>query len=185
MPLRINASMSDGLDEGAYLPTDTAIGDDVVVWVAPDTDSDYVELTYHLLKTGPSGDVLAWWVQDQGRWMFSDDERVPEQLRGRTVTDLTVSPQPAPVTMNDLHALTEITDAAIHCYRVRRLMPGTDNVIEGVARSIGDERGNFLRRDQDCRDGYLRVSGLFEYFWPVQELMPQIHEATFVVQRGE
>lgn len=87
------------------------------------------------------------------------------------------------VTPNDLHALSTITDAAIHCYRVARLMPSGD-VIEGVARSIGDENGNFLKSDEDVRDGYLRVSGTFEYFWPIRELMPQIHDSTFVVQRG-
>lgn len=89
----------------------------------------------------------------------------------------------AMVTMADLHALSEITDACIHGRKVARLIDG-DNVIEGVARSIGDENGNFLRRDEDVRNGYLRVSGTFEYFWPIRELMPQIHDSTFVVQRG-
>lgn len=89
------------------------------------------------------------------------------------------------VTMNDLHALTEIVDACIHGYKVARLMPDGSTVIEGVARSIGDEQGNFLRRDEDVRNGFLRVSGVFEYFWPVRELMPQVHGAEFVVRRGE
>lgn len=88
------------------------------------------------------------------------------------------------VTLDDLHALSEITDACIHGYRVARLMESGE-VLEGVARSIGDERGNFLRRDEDVRAGYLRVSSMFEHFWPIRELMPLVKRSEFVVRRGE
>jgi hypothetical protein len=43
-------------------------------------------------------------------------------------------------------------------------------LIEGTARSIGDENGNF-EFDEDVRDLYLRVSGTFEFFLPIEDVL--------------
>lgn len=83
-----------------------------------------------------------------------------------------------PLTMTDAVHLEIVLSAAQGNKYVARLID--DKVVHGTARSIGDERGNFLTNQEDIRDGYLRVSGTFEFFWPVAELMDEAGEGTFV-----
>ena len=55
-------------------------------------------------------------------------------------------------------------------------------VYVGLARSIGDERGNFGGRDDDIRDEYLRVTLLlgFDVAWPMSELLSEVGSGYFV-----
>lgn len=83
-----------------------------------------------------------------------------------------------------LTALIDISEACVHGYRVVRVLPD-DRVIEGTARSLGDERGNFMHHD-DVRDKYMRVTTMIgEMFWPVSELIPQVLTGTFFVRRHQ
>jgi len=84
------------------------------------------------------------------------------------------------LTMRDLVALEVIATAAERCARVARVLP-SGTPVYGTARSIGNDRGAFLGRDEDVRDGYLRVTTRegFETFWPVRELMPLVHSGEF------
>jgi hypothetical protein len=79
-----------------------------------------------------------------------------------------------PLTIRQAVDLATICEAAIHSWHVARLVD--NNIIEGTARSIGDDRGYFAGPEDDIRDCYLRVttrSG-FEAFWPVAELVPEV-----------
>lgn len=84
------------------------------------------------------------------------------------------------LTMTQLVQLETIAGAAQRTAKVAR---ATDDgeVLYGIARSIGDERGMFLGHDTDIRDGYLRVTSRagFEHFWPVAELMREVSDGLF------
>lgn len=84
------------------------------------------------------------------------------------------------LTVRDAVALGSICDAAIHGRKVSWLLSNSE-VLTGVARSIGDERGNFAREDEDIRDCYLRVSATFEHFLPVSEVLIMYRDGTFIV----
>lgn len=86
------------------------------------------------------------------------------------------------LTIADAVDLAAIIGAAQRTAPVARLMESGD-VIYGTARSIGDERGNFLHEDEDVRDGLLRVTSTmgWEHFWPVRDLMPEVRSGEFVV----
>lgn len=84
-------------------------------------------------------------------------------------------------TLRDAGAISPILEAAIGNKRVRRLVD--ERIIEGTARSVGDDRGNHARRDEDVRDLYLRVTTVhgWEAFWPVAELMRDVEQGLFAV----
>lgn len=88
-----------------------------------------------------------------------------------------------PVTMRDIGALQTIVEAAQGNRRVKRLLEDIDLIVEGTARSIGDERGYFLGRDEDVRSGFLRVTTTtgMETFWPVTDLMIDANRGYFVL----
>ena len=79
-----------------------------------------------------------------------------------------------PLTVGQTVALSTLVEASIHYWHVARLVDG--NIIEGTARSIGDDRGNHAGPEDDIRDCYLRVTTTwgFEAFWPVAELIPEV-----------
>jgi hypothetical protein len=56
--------------------------------------------------------------------------------------------------------------------------------VRGTARSIGDDCGNFAGRDDDVRDCSLRVTtdAGIEVFWPVAELIADVHTGMFVLE---
>jgi|tagenome__1003787_1003787.scaffolds.fasta_scaffold20985677_10 hypothetical protein len=85
------------------------------------------------------------------------------------------------LTMADLTALETISRAAITCARIAWVDRVTGRINYGTARSIGDENGNFLRRDKDVRDGFLRITtrGGWEHFVRVRDLMPLVHSGHF------
>ena len=93
-----------------------------------------------------------------------------------------------PLSVSDVVALATITGAAASTARVARFMPEDSplagSVVQGTARSVGDERGNFLGAGEDVRDAYLRVTtrGGMECFWPVRELMADVESGTFAAE---
>lgn len=86
------------------------------------------------------------------------------------------------LTLTDLVALETIAGVAQRCAKVARYDKNSGDVVYGHARHIcRDTLGNFLRGDEDVRDGLLRVtlrSG-FEAFWPVRELMQDVGKGEF------
>jgi hypothetical protein len=85
------------------------------------------------------------------------------------------------LTLTDALAVAELISYAQRNAKVARLTEG-GRVVYGTARSIGDQRGNFLLNTEDVRDGYLRVTSRIgvEYFWPVRELMAEYLTSEFV-----
>lgn len=81
--------------------------------------------------------------------------------------------------MRDLTTLAMVAECAQQNRRVRFLASNSGNVVEGVARSIGDEQGNFLREDEDVRDGFLRISSTMEWFLPVRDVMQMLRDGSF------
>lgn len=79
-----------------------------------------------------------------------------------------------PLSSRAVLALAWVIHAAEREAPVRRLT-GDGDVIEGVARRlvISPDNSAFPGRGHDVRDCYLRVSGTFERFWPVAELVEQ------------
>ena len=84
------------------------------------------------------------------------------------------------LTIPDLFALAAIGQAASGKDKVSRLVG--DDIIEGTARSIGDDRGSFLAAGSDVRDAFLRVTTLagWEAFWPVADLVEEHKVGYFV-----
>jgi len=86
------------------------------------------------------------------------------------------------LTTADALAIATILDAAHSGRRVSWLVSG-GHVITGVARHIvRDDSFNFLRGDEDVRDGYLRVSDLFERLLAVTDVIEWIKAGTFTVE---
>jgi hypothetical protein len=87
------------------------------------------------------------------------------------------------LTASDVLALATIIDAAHQGRRVWRVDADYDNRMEGVARHLvhDPERATFLASTDDVRDAWLRVTVTFEHFWPVAELVADIHNGRFGV----
>lgn len=86
------------------------------------------------------------------------------------------------LTVSDVVALGAIVNAAHTTAKVARLVENND-VLYGHARSIGDERGAFIRATEDVRGVFLRVtltSG-FEAFWPVREVVAAYKAGEFFI----
>lgn len=94
------------------------------------------------------------------------------------------TPQTRPFSLLALSSISPIVDAAQRGAKVRILM-GDDPefILEGTARSLGDENGNFATTEDDVRDLFLRVTSLtgFEHFIPVSELMVKVSEGAFAI----
>ena len=85
------------------------------------------------------------------------------------------------LTINEVTSLAEIVG---WCQRNDRLMWLDDrgDVAYGTARSIGDERGNFLARGDDVRDAYVRITTAmgWEWFVLVAEVIERQQAGTMV-----
>jgi hypothetical protein len=90
-----------------------------------------------------------------------------------------------PLTMSDLTSLQVIAQAAETNSRVSWVTDGP--VLHGTARSIGDERGNFLSGKDDVRDGFLRITSKtgFEYFLPVTQLIHMVRDGYLALDSWE
>ncbi len=85
-----------------------------------------------------------------------------------------------PVTISDVIDLGVIVRAAQGSHLVARVVD--DRTLVGTARSIGTYEGQ-AAHGADVRGQYLRVtlSGGFDAYWMVSELMRDVAEGTFVV----
>lgn len=79
----------------------------------------------------------------------------------------------------DACRIADIVRAAQGNRPVTRLV--NDQVISGIARSIGDENGNLSQATDDVRDLFLRVTSThgWEHFWRVSELMEELVDGAF------
>ena len=85
------------------------------------------------------------------------------------------------LTTADALAVATILDAVRRGARVSWLVG--DHVNSGVVRHIVEgDSFNFLRGDEDVRDGYLRVSDLFERLLAVTDVIEWIKAGTFAVE---
>lgn len=83
-----------------------------------------------------------------------------------------------------LTALRILQDAVVRGARVEWFPNGDttfSKTCDGVARSFAHEHGGFLNDNDDVRDEYVHVSGIFEYWLPVRDVMSWIHDGVFVV----
>jgi hypothetical protein len=82
--------------------------------------------------------------------------------------------------ISDACDLAAIIHMAQGTQKVARLLDSGD-VVYGTARSIGTENGGFAGGGDDVRDAFLRVtlSGGFEAFWPVSDLLPLVRTGEF------
>lgn len=89
------------------------------------------------------------------------------------------------LTIGDVIALANIIRYAQGERRVVRIMPdggpNAGEILRGTARSIGNDRGNFLATGEDVRDAYLRVTldTGWEAFWLIGELIGENSEGYF------
>lgn len=124
--------------------------------------------------------VAQYYDADMKLWFDIGDSRATrEDAEQHLKAELAREPHPA-LTHGALTALSMIAGAAEGNHRVGRTIDGT--VFTGTARSIGDADGRSLRQ-RDVRDGYLRVTldgGGVDAYWPVVDLMGEVHEGTFV-----
>lgn len=79
-----------------------------------------------------------------------------------------------PLTTHAVRALDAIVRAVATGARVRRLIDGGD-LFEGTVRTlvISPDNPSVPTAEDDIRGCYLHVSGTFEHYWPVFELMAQ------------
>lgn len=84
--------------------------------------------------------------------------------------------------MRTLSALADMSDAAVHAYRLRWAV-GDSVIADGVVRAFTRENGASIHADDDVRDAYLWVSGTSEYFVPVRALIDLMGEDLAVVIR--
>lgn len=84
------------------------------------------------------------------------------------------------LTIRDAVDLAAVIGACQHGSKVRWLTESGD-VMEGVARSIGNDSGGFLLPDQDVREAYLRISAGMEIFWPMSKVLAMYRERTLVI----
>lgn len=86
-----------------------------------------------------------------------------------------------PFTIADTVHIETIMHAAQQGARVRWLDNG--DLREGVARCIAHDGGGFLQSDEDVRDGFLHVSGMFEQWLPVTKLLGMVERGEFGIER--
>lgn len=98
-----------------------------------------------------------------------------------TAQDQWVSQRSTILTVTDaVHLATAIRWAQTNA-KVRWLNESGD-IQEGTARSLGDERGNFLTADDDVRDGFFRITTTMggEVFLPVVDVIRMVRNTTMV-----
>lgn len=87
------------------------------------------------------------------------------------------------LTGRDAITLGQIVSACQRNQRVEWLVHGGPNTMDGVARAITDENGNFLPLDVDVRDGFVWISATFEHFLPVRDVMRMVRHGEMALTR--
>ena len=79
--------------------------------------------------------------------------------------------------------LGSLLDACAHSYPATWLADGDGPIVSGTLRAIvKDDRGSsFMTSNTDVRDGYVWVSGTFEHFIPVRDVLDWIEAGTFAL----
>lgn len=87
-----------------------------------------------------------------------------------------------PLSIHDAVDLAAIVNAAIHTSHVTWALDD-GRIVEGTARSIGDENGNFASERDDIRGCFLRVTTSmgFEAFLPMADVLDKVRHGLFVV----
>ena len=85
------------------------------------------------------------------------------------------------LTISTALAIAEVLRAAQTEGKVYLVRTGEGGPLYGHARSVGDDRGNFLRADRDVREAYLRVTtrGGWDVFVPMAEVIEAAEEGRF------
>lgn len=89
------------------------------------------------------------------------------------------------LTVSELNALATLLRAVQTCAKVSWIDPNSERVIDGTARCFAHFGGGFLGQEDDVRDHYVHVSGLFESWLPVADVIPIVKAGTFCVQRSD
>jgi hypothetical protein len=79
------------------------------------------------------------------------------------------------LTLQDVTRLATILEWCQHNTRVRWINEMGD-IVTGTVRSIGDKEGNFLRANDEVRDGTVRItmSSGWEWFVPVSDICDRL-----------
>jgi len=87
-----------------------------------------------------------------------------------------------PLTLSYAIDLAAIIGAALEKKQVTRVLDDY-LAVEGIARSIGDNRGVFIKENEDVRGSFLRVTTLagLEVFWYVPDLVEALRKGTFYI----
>lgn len=56
-----------------------------------------------------------------------------------------------------------------------------DRTVDGVLRSFARKGGGFWPHDQDVREAFVHVSGTFEHWLPVRDVLTWMGEGVFVI----
>lgn len=82
--------------------------------------------------------------------------------------------------LSRLMDIADVVRAAQTGAKVGRLVG--ENVVVGIARSVGNDTGAFARTNDDVETLYLRVTSLsgWEHFWPIAELATELRSGLFV-----
>ena len=86
------------------------------------------------------------------------------------------------LTLNDAQAVAEILRAVQGGKKITQLVEG-GNIRVGTLRSVGDERGNFLRSDEEVRTAFVRITWAsgFDQFVPFSQLMTEYQTSTIAL----
>lgn len=86
-----------------------------------------------------------------------------------------------PLTLRDACDIADVVNACQRTARVAWLTDHNDRM-EGTMRSVGDERGNFLRADDEVRDAFVRITTSMgmEVFMPMRDAMRLVHKSEMV-----
>lgn len=86
------------------------------------------------------------------------------------------------LTISQARLLSELLTACRISARVKWAVGGdSDRIVDGVARHIVDEHHNFINNDRDVRDGFVWISGTFEHFLPVRDVLDLMDRSLFYV----
>lgn len=89
------------------------------------------------------------------------------------------------LTIGEATLLADLMRACQGNQRVRWALDADHTEVRsGVARAFTKADGNFVGRDTDVRDAYIWISGTFEVFMPVRQILDLMNEHLFVVEIG-
>jgi hypothetical protein len=89
------------------------------------------------------------------------------------------------LTIGEVTLLADLVRACQGNQRVKWAVDGdVERVTDGVARAFTNAEGNFVGRDTDVRDAFVWISGTFETFMPVRQILALMDQHLFVIAVG-